>query len=114
MASTILRLHASEQEDADKLVKYVEKLDTKEREYANSVLQIAVKHNIELFEKMKERLQMNYVLELFRPEVEAKVKAGREEVYQAVQKLREGKTAEQLIKSGMDRDSVQMAQKILL
>ena len=57
---------------------------------------------------------MNYVLELFRPEVEAQVKAGREEVYQAVQKLREGKTAEQLIKSGMDRDSVQMAQKILL
>lgn len=114
-----------EREEAERLVKRVEKLEAHDREYANAVLQIAMKRNTNLFEKMKEEMNMNYVLELFKPEIEAKMKEerveGREEgrvegqkiLYQTVQRLRKGETVEELMKSGIDVESVRLAQILL-
>lgn len=72
----------------------------------------------------------NYVLELFRPEIEVKMKEERMEgraegrvegraegkkiLYQAVQRLRKGETVEQLRRSGIDRKDVEAAEQLWL
>ena len=121
---------AIEREEAEQLVKRVEKLEAHDRECANAVLQIAMKHNTKLFERMKEKMNMNHVLKLFKPEIEAKMKeervAGRaegrvegrvetlEDLFRIVQKLRKGESVEQLMKSGMDIEAIKFVQRVLL
>lgn len=60
----------------------------------------------------------NYILELFRPEIEAKMKEERAEtfdnLFQIVQKLRKGESVEQIMKSGMDIETIKFAQRVLL
>lgn len=60
---------------------------------------------------------MNCVFELFRPEIEAKIKEerveGQKTLCQTVQRLRKGETAEELMKSEIDGESIRLAQILL-
>ena len=60
----------------------------------------------------------NYIFELFRPEIEAKMKEERVEeqkiLCQTVQRLRKGETVEQLRRSGLDRKHVEVAEQLWL
>lgn len=93
-----------------------------EREWADSVLQLAMANNKEIFEKLKgEQFMCQALRELMADEIEEELqkarvtgeREGRQGLLQMMQRLRNGEKAEDIRKSGGDTETLDVAMAAL-